>query len=518
MAMKLKNLLILISMLFFASISANLFASSFAGSYGFSAEGMARGNAMTATVNDWSSVYYNIGGLGKTRNITGTEAPKSTGGEMTLKLRKAEGEGEAEKEPKKEIYPNQFAISVLATMPKLDLKFNTGKRYNKSTGSPSFYYPEKTTAAKMNPYGFVVIGGVLDINNVFKLPDFISSARLGIGMGMNWDFSLVKVNDIDPRTHDFLKYGREVQRAMILIGAGFGLVNDFIGFGAGVNAAFGGKGKLYMEAQMTGDPQIPIGQTTMDLSISPGALAGIYISPGQLAPPIKGLELGVSYRQETMLKIDPFDAAAGILGGAIYMNLMLAIFDYYTPHTVTHGIAYTRAGATVSFDIDYEMWSKTTFSKVVKYHYPMTPKFNDTLTYKVGLKYEALSWLAVMVGYSYVPTVLDDKAGTMAGIRVGTMSINYVTGLFNFLDNDKHCASLGLKFTVPKMWRLNGQIVITLAYQFQYLVPKKVEKNGFNFDYLSQTFQDPMQAYLLNPSYKYGGMNHSVMMEIGMRI
>ncbi|HOR94798.1 MAG TPA: hypothetical protein PLZ38_12565, partial [Spirochaetota bacterium] len=39
----------------------------FADTYGFGAQGVARGNAMTAVVNDWSSVYYNIAGLGRTR-------------------------------------------------------------------------------------------------------------------------------------------------------------------------------------------------------------------------------------------------------------------------------------------------------------------------------------------------------------------------------------------------------------------------------------------------------------------
>ena len=103
--MKSKHLLILITILFFAGYSADLFAN-FAETYGCSAEGMARGNAMTATVSDWSSVFYNVAGLGRTQGLTGQTA--GTGGEMTLKLRKTEGEPE-----KKEIYPSQFAIRAV---------------------------------------------------------------------------------------------------------------------------------------------------------------------------------------------------------------------------------------------------------------------------------------------------------------------------------------------------------------------------------------------------------------------
>ena len=231
----------------------------------------------------------------------------------------------------------------------------------------------------MNPYGFTVIGGALDINTIVKMPKFISSFRLGIGMGMNADLSLVKVNDLDPRTHNFLRYGREIQNSAIMIGGGMGFLNDAFGGGIGVNVAFAGKGKMYMEAQLSADPQVPLGQSTMDLTIAPGAIAGIYFSPGKLVPVIDGLDIGASYRQETQMKIDPFNAAAGILGGIINMNLMTAIQDYYSPHSVSGGIAYTRWGLTISADVNWDMWSKSTLGKVMKNHYIGVPKFVDTL-------------------------------------------------------------------------------------------------------------------------------------------
>ncbi len=507
--MKSKHLIILITIIFSICLSSSLFAGSFADTFGMSAQGMARGNAMTAVVNDWSSVYYNVAGLGKTQ-IAGPPAAKE--GEMTLKLRKAEGEGE---KPKKEIYPNEFSISVLTVIPQLTLDIQR-YGYNSSSGT---YYPMDTKAAKMDPYGFVVIGGALDLNNIIKMPDVISSARLGIGMGMNWDLSLVKVNDIDPRTHDFLRYGREIQRATILIGAAMGFLNDAFGGGIGINAAFGGKGKLFMETTLTGQPQIPVAQTTMDLSISPGAIAGIYLSPGKFFKVIDGLEIGASYRQETMLNIDPFDAGASLLGGGVYMQLMLAIFDYYTPHTVNTGIAYTTHGVTLSFDIDYEMWSMSQFGKVMEYHFPILPKFVDTLSYKFGINYDTpVSWLSIMFGYAYVPSILDKSTDTMGAIRISPSSTNYVQGLYNLLDNDKHIASLGLKFTVPKMGILNGQVIIGIAYQFQYLVPQSVNKTGYSYDMTTNTQEDITRTYLMNPSYNYGGMNHSIMVDIGMRI
>lgn len=123
-----------------------------------------------------------------------------------------------------------------------------------------------------------------------------------------------------------------------------------------------------------------------------------------------------------------------------------------------------------------------------------------------------------MVGFGYVPSVLDKKAGSMAAIRIGTTSTKYVTGVYNLLDNDKINASLGLKFTVPKMWRLNGQVIIGLAYQFQYLVPVSVKKDGISYNITTNSLDDVAQTYMLNPSYKYSGMNHTFMVELGMRI
>jgi hypothetical protein len=507
-AMKSKHLLILITILFFAGYSANLYAN-FANTYGCSAEGMARGGAMTATVNDWSSVFYNVGGLGRTVDLTGQTA--GTGGEMTLKLRKTEGDADS----KKEKYPSQFAISVLYTFPQLNLSI---KRFGTDSGGNLF--PVKTDAAKMDPYGFTVIGGVLDINTIVKMPDFISSFRLGIGMGMNADMSLVKVNDLDPRTHNFLCYGREIQNSVIMIGGGMGFMNDAFGGGVGVNVAFAGKGKMYMEAQLSASPQVPLGQSTMDLTVSPGAIAGIYFSPGKFASAIDGLDIGASYRQETQMKIDPFNAAAGILGGVINMNLMTAIQDYYSPHAISGGIAYSRWGLTLSADVNYEMWSKSTLGKVMKYHYVGIPKFMDTLSYRGGIKYTLppipLLTVDLMFGYAYVPTYLSKNAGTAMGIRLGPVSTQLASGMYNPMDNDKHEASFGIKFTIPKTWRLGGQFIIGLSYQFQYLMPKKVSKNGFSIT--DGTPDDMLETYMLNPSYSYGGMNHSVFMEVGMRL
>ena len=514
--MKSRNVTISVLVLFFAGISAAVFANSFADTYGFSAEGMSRGNAMTAVVNDWSSVYYNVAGLGKTQSLSGETTTE--GGEMTLKLRKTEGEPET----KKEIYPSQFALGFLYTMPQLKLNI---QRYvqNATTGD---YTPVKTKAANIGNYGYITIGGALDLNTIVKMPDFVSSVRLGLGLGVNHDGSLTKVNDIDPRTHDFLRYGKEVQRAMILVGLGIGILKDSLGIGIGANISFHGKAKTFMETDLTANPQVPIAQSQMDLSAAPGAIAGVYFSPGKIWSAVEGLDFGASYRMSTKLKIDPFDAAASILGGIINMNLMLAVFDYWSPHIVTAGIAYSRWGVTLSLDGEYQMWSKYQVSKVLEQHYFGLPKMTDIIVARFGVKYDTpVSWLSIMAGYSYVPSILasvkspfhkSNSSANTLNMRIAPLGNITTIGMYNWMDNNKHVASAGIKFTVPKLSsKIGGQIIICLGYQFQYLEPVSVQKPDLNYKaYPGSTTFD----YLLNPGYSYGGMNHTVAIEVGMRL
>jgi hypothetical protein len=86
------------------------------------------------------------------------------------------------------------------------------------------------------------------------------------------------------------------------------------------------------------------------------------------------------------------------------------------------------------------------------------------------------------------------------------------------MDNDKHTASIGLKFTGPKPTKPGkrpGQVYFTIAYQFQYLVPRTAKKFGDLRVLGTNTWFD---SYLYNPSYTYGGMNHNIAVEAGTRL
>jgi len=154
--MKLKNIFILSIIFCIVGISSNLFANSFAETFGFSAEGIARGNAMAAVASDWSSLWYNVAGLGKTRPIAGQAVAVE---DINIKLKK---NADGTETVTKDIYPNQLAFAYLLSIPKLELKIP--KRFY---GTFPNYYPISTKAAEKKPYGFITFGGVLDLKNIF---------------------------------------------------------------------------------------------------------------------------------------------------------------------------------------------------------------------------------------------------------------------------------------------------------------------------------------------------------------
>ncbi len=224
------------------------------------------------------------------------------------------------------------------------------------------------------------------------------------------------------------------------------------------------------------------------------------------------IHIGLTYRQETFLKIAPFNVETITTAGNIDMNLNLAVFDYYTPHYVSAGVAVDIGRLTVSAQADWELWSKfrvgpTTkaafeeLAQVMLAEYGDTrsytiPKFFDIVIPRVGLSAKVFDWLDVMAGYYYQPTFVPNYA---------------VKGIFNFLDNNKHVVSFGVKIGLPRLDFINGSADFILGGQFQILEKRKVTKT-YDPDYQND------DSKTLNPSYSYGGWNPTVTAELSLKI
>ncbi|MBU1171961.1 MAG: hypothetical protein KKD44_20595 [Proteobacteria bacterium] len=446
--MKKHYLLILATLCLFVMVSSS-FASNYGDSYGYSTKGMSLGNAMSARVDDWSSVYYNLAGLGKTRGLENGK--------------------------------NQIGLAYQGNMPVFDIDISRadGDGNALSTGGDQ----DLET-------GTLILGLALDANILMNMPSFISSARLGVGVTINDDMTAVKINDLDPRTHNFMRYGREAQRLEVLSGMGFGFMDDLFGFGLGINSGFGGDGVVILEdIDLDTEAQSPRGQAKMDMTLEPNLLFGMYFSPGKMIESLEGLDFGFTFRDETILDIYPFETTGVTNVGAFPLNMMLALNDYFQPRMYVLGASYATETWTLSFDLEYQEWSGFKMSD------PMTEnfqadlvEFDDIFIPRVGLETKINPWLNLLFGYYYQPSFVPDEA---------------VAGVMNYLDNDKHVASAGLTLDVSEILPIKGHTELCLGYQLQYLVDRDVTKTA---------------PTSFNPDYSYGGTCHTVMMELNINL
>ncbi|MBU0993904.1 MAG: hypothetical protein KJ737_15525 [Proteobacteria bacterium] len=430
-------------MIFCSGVSA----SNYGDTFGASPKGMSLGNAMCARADDWSSVYYNMAGLGRTRHL------------------------------KNGI--NQVSLSYQGNMPKFDINI---ERYDSSGNELT------TNGADDLEGGTFVLGVALDAGLLFNLPSIISSARLGIGLGANDDLTAVTINDVDPRTHTFLRYGRDCQRLVVLTGVGIGLMDDLVGIGVGVHSAFGGEGSvLLQDIGLETDEQRPRGQAKMDMTIEPNILFGSYLDLGKLIKRVDGLYVGFSYRGESILEIYPFSTIGQVELGNVPLNMTLALTDYYQPEMFTIGTAFYTGLITLSFDLEYQRWSGFRLSKPMAAVFSDEPvDFDDIWIPRIGLEVNACGQMSFLMGYYYQASFVPDKA---------------VDGAMNFLDNDKHVCSLGISMALPSLSIMKGHTELNLGYQLQYLVERDVTKNS-------------PDSY--NPEYSYDGMCHSFMIGVSV--
>lgn len=481
---------------------AELFAGSYADTYGMSAKSMGMANAVTATVNDWSSLWYNPAGLGKTYSLPryNKTAEKNQIAETKLKRGSNAITVEEAVASSEEFFPAELAVVVMYTAPMMNLQIpRTG------------VYAEN----ELN-FGTTTFGIVIDCNTLVKMPEIISSARFGIALGTGLDGWMYKINDTSPMSHNYLRYGREAQRTMILAGIGFGFFDDLFGIGVGANIQNRSEARSRVkDVLLSPDIQYPVAESKMTTYIAPFLTSGLYINPERITPVLKGLEIGMGYRMATEMKTHPYQSDSVMLVAGLTVPLSLAMFDYYTPHIISTGLAYTIFDVTTSLNLDYEMWSGFNlgpgYKKGVLYYtdpsnkdtsaYAKIPSMEDIIVYRLGISWDMkkwVSWLTLLGGYYYQPSFVPDSA---------------VAGDMNFLDNDKHVLSFGAIFAFPKTWRFGGPVELSISYQYQYLTERSVHKTN-----LEATKGPPENYYKYNPDYKYGGMCHTVSMGAGIKI
>jgi hypothetical protein len=447
-----KNIFVVILFMLFKA--GTTYASTYADTYGFSTTGVSLGNAMVAHVDDWSSLYYNISGLGRTYD------PFKRGEHKSTKL-------------------SHIALNYLYASPSFNIDIN---RQNES-GSL------ETEGDKDLDSSLLIVGLVVDIDgSIYKMPEFISSARFGAAVGIDEELYGFKINDEDPRTHTFLRYGSEINRVVMYTGFGFGFLEDLFGIGYGLYISAFAEGSAVAEEVpiVLSDDLVLKSQVQLDAKLTFSNLFGLYFQPGKKWKKLERLNLGLSYRSESEMEVDPLLVNITSDLGNVDVKALLTVIDFYQPNTITAGISYLFGDKTlVSVDYETQQWSQYEFTSEKEFNYgDMLPEFEDISIAKIGVQYKMSDKFTVLGGYYFQPSFISDRASS---------------GLANFLDNDKHVFSIGLKYLTPRLFNLYRPLEITVGYQMQQLEERKVYKT------------DPTGP---NPNYSYGGESHAFMIGV----
>lgn len=459
---------VVLALFFFTS---HLYAN-FGDTWGISAGGIARGNAMTAVVSGWSSAYYNMAGLAKTKYEKNSFCSRF-------------------ENPK-----NQLAVSYLMIRPRMDISYSG------------------TEADKYLDIEMATLGISTDLAKYIFVPDVFDALVFGLALGASAGKKMMVMNDLDPETHNFLRYGREAQGLVLCAGVGMGFGNGLWGIGLGLNMSAGGEGEMYMpDIDIVPVESSPNTSMRVDMKGSVSPNIGIFFNPGDTFRRLRHFEFGVSYRGETYIDMDPFKGDMALLDQAIEMNVYMTIAEFYTPSILSFGVAYTMNDMTLSFDYEFQKWSGFEHGNSRKLYYQrrvppvLLPEFDDIIVYKAGVSYKYSDTLNILGGFMYQPGFVSDED---------------TENLFNLLDNTKQIFSAGAEMLIKKGFfakHFKHPLQINVALQYQKLKDEKVKKDRENNYKVDKTDEEDVDYYWenVNPDYIYGGSVFSLSMEVVVR-
>lgn len=469
-------------------------------SFGLGARAVGFSGAGVASVNDWTSNFYNIAGMTSPlteRAIFGNQE-KSEEAAGKIKLLKDDGSVANDEKGNKDAIDKKLEAEVLAKEDKP--AHNMGMSYLLQVSGPQIN-PKTTNSdvatnidlAKKNMvYGAVQMGLVFDTRSIVNTPKNMP-IRVGLALSIRDNGTVATVNDTTIESYNFMRLGREAQRILIISGASAQVWKNRLSIGVGFSMFTGGKGKFDMqnvEIDPTGGQQTPNAQTQMDLTPSGGPVAGI-----QYRHNIKNriVLVGFNYRGETYMQVDPLDASATTQLLQVALPLRLAIFDFYSPHTFTFGATYLHDEALkLSLDGEFQMWNRfqvnSARAEFMKRNNQTFDRFKNILLVKFGAESRPGRYISklkdvplfVRMGFSYIPAFTPDQ-----------------NSYSNFLDNNKIMYSLGASYFLNANAIVKIPVELIFGFQHQIWMERTVTKKG---DVLVPTnINDPAKQ----PDYSY---------------
>jgi len=455
-------------------LNQSLFAGSYGDVYGAHPGASGRGNAVNATIGGSAATFYNPAGLARLSDVE-------------IALWNWEKRKNPEKFPKEEeIRSDSDDPWYLEAGLKLYEAFSTELLTNPKRPRPSqnvheltiqynYATPRLTTSAP-NPdrfFGekdhFVGLGLALDFGNLYNVERKI---KFGLNILAPATGNLLTINDQNAIVHRPLQYGVQNERPSILGGLGVEVWKDHLFLGLGFTALAKGQGSILMkDVDISPDPAIPDQQAVLELKPLVNPTFGVQFRYGKF-------DLGVSYRRETHVSIDPLAARAQTTLLAIQLDLDVALLGLFNPRVWSYGIGFHPTSRwTLGFDINRELWSGFRLSRT-KQTYTEPFYLQDTTNYRGGVEYRFSDAVSFRAGYARRPSPVGE-----------------IPGKVNWIDFDKNILTGGIGYVLfPDAFSfledLKNPILIDLVIEYQKLHGRHIYK---------------YQPTERNPNYSVGG-------------
>lgn len=419
---------ILLNVFLFLCISS-LAAGDYGDIYGAHPAANAMGNAVVSTVNDSSSVFYNVAGLGKQNQgdkILGQMEQKKEGESPDTETNNVE-QGNLWTRIKTGSFTHVPSYRTEKTPHELTLQFHMA-RPSLNTSAPKNQDIDRVRD------DYLGLGLTINLNSIYDLK---RNFRFGLNVLLPGTGQLMTINDINPTVHRYLQHGVSNQKPTIMGGVGIELWKDRLFAGVGFTALAGGKGAILLkDVPISPDRVIPNQQVILELKPFINPTYGLAFQYGKF-------NLGVSYRREVALAVNELPARAQTTLLGIQLDFDVSLYDLFTPRKWAYGIGYRPLeNLTLTFDINRELWSAFRQSRT-KASYSERIYFDDITIYRGGVEYAWKEWIKFRGGIARRPRPIPIMASTQNWMDFDRMiytlgaSLVLIPGTFGFLENLK---------------------------------------------------------------------------------
>lgn len=309
---------------------------------------------------------------------------------------------------------------------------------------------------------------------------------LGIGISLPGGY-LVRVHSVDAAQPYFYLFESSAQK-MVLLPAFAVKITDWLSAGAGLQilANLGGTTDVRLDLFTQ---RVLRRQMQIQLTTTEALTAGLAFGP------FKGLTVGLSFRQEMGLD---YQVPANIeLKDVGTLDLQLHGTAVWSPHEISLGASWAipHAHTTVSFDMNYSMWSLAPSPQVMvelnasgalisgfgldralslcsdriqtdsqgrTVCEPVSPGFVDALSPRIGIEHSLNENVTIRAGYWYRPTPVPNQVGRT-----------------NYLDSSTHNVSIGAGFTFKDPLDIFSRpVTFDIAFDTAFLQPRSVDKGS----------------------------------------